>query len=173
MTDVAKSIYAGKPLYDMRNMICSPDMARKFARLKTTGFLTGAATKSNRWGIARVDINASSCLQSSPCQHVASFWLTNGGIAPAFTSCAAQLYTVSVLIGVEFDKKGKAHLAGYAERSEAQRAEVEKALDEQFGLVEKKTSSEKPVAEKKKKRSAPDATAAPKKRSVKAEKSEK
>jgi hypothetical protein len=129
MSERAKSIYAGRPLYDMSQMICSPAMRKAFARAKTSGYLSGAAKKPNRWGIERVDIDASTCLQSNPCQHGATFWMVGGGKKSAHTSCAGALYVVAQLIGVKFDAKGEAHLGKYAGRVATDKATVEADLD--------------------------------------------
>ena len=129
MSKRAKSIYAGRLLFDMSKMICPPAMREQFARAKSSGYLSGAAKKPNRWGIARVDIDASTCLQSSSCQHDAAFWLVNGDMKRAHTSCAADLYIVAQLIGVKFDAKGERHLGEYGSRFATRKAAVEAALD--------------------------------------------
>lgn len=136
----AKSVFAGKPLFDMSQMMCSPEMRKEFAKAKTTGYLTGLATKKNRWGIVRVDLDASSCLQSYPCQHQGVLWLSNGKFVHAHTSCASELYVVAMLIGAKFDKKGEEHLSSYAKHFGELEAKVSAALDKQFA---KKSSEPK------------------------------
>lgn len=139
MSSRAKSIFAGKPLYDMRGMICSPAMARDMARAKTTGYLSARA-KPNRWGIERVDINASECLQSMPCQHNAVLWLVSGDTKRAPTTNAAELYAIARLIGAKFPKAGEQHLAIFLERYESLKGPVAALLDDHFGTANKVTA---------------------------------
>ena len=154
MSGKRTSIFAGRKI-DMRGMILSPALAREMARAKTVGYLTTAAKKPNRWGIERVDMDGNSCLQSSPCQHDAVYWLISGDRVRAHTSNAAELYAVSRLIGVKFDKKGQAHVGDYESRFESLKEQVAAALDAHF--------APKPTASAAKKRSA-DAEPSPAKK---------
>ena len=155
----AKSVYAGKPAYDMSQMICSPAMARQFRNAKTKGYLTGRAKTPNRWGIERVDINASECLQSMTCQHSATLWLVSGDTVRAPTCNAAELYAIACLVGAKFDKAGREHLSEYADRYESLKDAVATKLDQQFGTQARPATTDSVTA---KKRSAEDVAPAKK-----------
>lgn len=123
MSGRIKSVYAGKPAYDMQHMIASPETMRAMAKAKTKGYLSSKA-KPNRWNIDRVDVNANICLQSSPCQHSAALWLSNRTIVSAPSMNGAHLYALCKLLGVKLDKAGEAHLGEYASRADELRDEV-------------------------------------------------
>lgn len=143
-----KSVFAGRSLWDP-GMICSPALEREMKKAKSTGYLSGAAKAPNRWGIERVDVDANSCLQSSPCQHNAVLWLKNGRMKNAPSSCAADICAITRLIGVKFDKKGEEHIGRYADRFPQLRAKVEEELDKMFSVGAAATATTAPPAPRK------------------------
>lgn len=68
----AKSVWAGGLLY--------PGAGGELGKMKSVGWVSRPAKKVVCAGVVkRIDVNMSSCLQSSPCQHSAVVWVEHQG----------------------------------------------------------------------------------------------